>query len=415
LRWAGARCLIVRKTRESLTESALVTFEEKVLPAQSPICQGAQRRMRQAYHYPNGSEVVLGGLDKPSKVMSTEYDLIYVQEAIELHENDWESLTTRLRNGVVPFQQMIADTNPDSPRHWLYQRAMAGRTAMIESRHEDNPILWDRVNRRWTPVGIDYIAKLDGLTGPRRDRLRFGRWVQAEGVVYDGWDRQVHLIPRFAIPDSWRRIRSIDFGHTNPFVCLWIAIDDDGRMYVYREIYFTKRTVKVHAALINKLSEGERYEFTVADHDAEDRATLLENGIATVPANKAVLPGIEAVQERLKVAGDDRPRLFVLEDSLVERDQSLVEAKRPTCLIEEIDGYIWAKGQDGKPVKDEPVKENDHSVDSLRYATMAVDRRVGIIEDPKVAEARERLAREEAERAHRDVSNPIWWEGMEQW
>src|SRR5262249_51460015 len=84
LRWPGCRWLIVRKTRESLTESALVTFEEKVLAEGSPIRLGPQRRMRQAYHYPNGSEVVVGGLDKPSKVMSTEYDGIYVQEAIEL-------------------------------------------------------------------------------------------------------------------------------------------------------------------------------------------------------------------------------------------------------------------------------------------------------------------------------------------
>ena len=109
----------------------------------------------------------------------------------------------------------------------------------------------------------------------------------------------------------------IDFGYSNPFVCLWIAIDDDGRMYVYREIYHTRRTVKVHAAQINRLSEGERYEFTVADHDAEDRAALLENGIATIAANKAIRPGIEAVQERLKVAGDGKPRLFVLRDSLI--------------------------------------------------------------------------------------------------
>src|SRR5258708_3850911 len=54
LRWPGCRWLIVRKTRESLTESGLVTFEEKVLPENSPIAAGAQRRMRQAYHYPNG-------------------------------------------------------------------------------------------------------------------------------------------------------------------------------------------------------------------------------------------------------------------------------------------------------------------------------------------------------------------------
>jgi hypothetical protein len=42
---------------------------------------GVQRRVRQSYRYPNGSEIVVGGLDKPSKVMSTEYDLIYVNEA----------------------------------------------------------------------------------------------------------------------------------------------------------------------------------------------------------------------------------------------------------------------------------------------------------------------------------------------
>src|SRR5690348_14956184 len=62
LRWPGCRWLIVRKTRESLTESALVTFEEKVLPESSPIKAGPQRRLRQAYRYANGSEVVVGGL-----------------------------------------------------------------------------------------------------------------------------------------------------------------------------------------------------------------------------------------------------------------------------------------------------------------------------------------------------------------
>lgn len=344
LRWPGCRWLMVRKTRESLTESALVTFEEKVLPEGSPICVGAQRRMRQAYHYPNGSEVVLGGLDKPSKVMSTEYDGIYIQEAIELFENDWESLTTRLRNGVMPFQQMIADTNPDSPQHWLKLRATRGATAMLESRHEDNPLLWDRAAGDWTEGGRTYIARLDALTGARKARLRHGKWVQAEGVVYEGWDRRVHLIPRFEIPASWRRVRSIDFGYTNPFICMWAAVDPDGRIYVYREIYHTRRTVKVHSGQIKALSGPESYEVTVSDHDAEDRATLEENGIVTRAAFKAVTPGIQAVEERLKVAGDGKARLFVLEDSLAERDPLLVEAKRPCCTAEEFDSYCFVAG-----------------------------------------------------------------------
>jgi phage terminase large subunit len=375
LRYPGMRGLIVRKTRESISESALVTFEEKVLPEGSPIAAGPSRRMRQSYHYPNGSEVVVGGMDKPSKVMSTEYDLIYVQEAIELFENDWESLTTRLRNGVMPYQQVIADTNPDSPQHWLYQRFRRNQTTIMEARHEDNPTLWDRAVGAWTPLGRAYIAKLDALTGTRKPRLRFGRWVQAEGVVYEDWDRSVHIIDRFEIPDSWRRIRAIDFRYTNPFVCLWIAVDHDGRMYVYREIYRTRRLVADHAQEILRLSEGERIEVTIADHDAEDRATLYRAGIPTAPAKKPIKPGIEEVQKRLRVQGVGKPRLFVFRDALVERDPALDEAKLPCCLVEEFDGYTWPKGQDGKTVKEVPVGMNDHALDALRYGCMDTARR----------------------------------------
>lgn len=407
LRWPGARCLIVRKTRESLTETGLVTFEEKVLPAGSPIAEGARRSHRQSYQYPNASVIVTGGLDKPSKVMSTEYDLIYIQEAIEVFENDWESLTTRLRNHVIPFQQLIADTNPDRPTHWLKLRVDSGKTAMLESRHEDNPTIWDRAKGDWTPGGLDYISRLDALTGARKPRLRHGKWVQAEGVVYDDWDRQVHIIDPFEIPASWRRIRAIDFGYTNPFVCLWIAIDDDCRMYVYRELYHTKRTVKVHAAQINALSGDETYEFTVADHDAEGRATLTESGISTRAANKEVNRGIEAVQERIKVAGDGKPRLYVFRNCLVERDAALVEAKQPCSLIEEMDSYSWKKQADGKPNKEEPEKLHDHAADALRYACMHVDRRMYARDSAEEIKAKQDAADAALKKAQEDHLNPM--------
>jgi PBSX family phage terminase large subunit len=188
LKYPGMRGLIVRKTRSSITESTLVTFEEHVLPLGSPIVNGPQRNQRQAYHYPNGSQIVIGGLDKPTKIMSTEYDMIYVQEAIEVTENAWEALTTRLRNNKMPFQQLIADTNPDSPYHWLKQRHTRGQLVMLESRHEDNPVMWDVLNNRPTAFGEKYLAKLNRLTGVRYQRLRKGAWVAAEGAIYDGWD-----------------------------------------------------------------------------------------------------------------------------------------------------------------------------------------------------------------------------------
>jgi phage terminase large subunit len=225
-----------------------------------------------------------------------------------------------------------------------------------------------------TEQGRKTLAVLDRLTGVRKDRLRYGRWVQAEGVVYEGFDRAIHVIDPFPIPASWRRVRSIDFGYTNPFTCQWWAFDGDKRLFLYREIYMTKRTVRVHAGLIKGLSEGERFDYTIADHDAEDRATLSENGIPVIAAIKDLSPGLQAVEERLKVQGDGRPRLFVFNDALVERDEELAEAKRPTCTAGEFECYVWEKGIDGRPTKERPVKEHDHGMDALRYVAMFEDR-----------------------------------------
>jgi phage terminase large subunit len=395
-----SRALIVRKTRESLTESGLVTLEDKVLgPTHPAVVNGPQRRNRQHYTLEGGSEIVVGGMDKPGKIMSTEYDFIYPQEAIEFTENDLESLTTRLRNGRMPFQQLVADTNPDKPTHWLKLRCDAGKMRLIESRHEDNPVLWDAASRAWTKRGIDYIAKLDALSGARKLRLRYGRWAQSEGVVYPEYDSVIHLKDRFEIPREWLRFRAVDFGYTNPFVCAWWAIDPDGRMYRYREIYRTKRTVKVHAGEIKRLeahvergrweemSEAEREEAwaqsdervseTVCDHDAEDRATLSENGIGTNAAHKEVSRGLEAVRERLKCAGDGKPRIFFLRDSLVETDPDLAEAKKPLCTEQEFDGYVWSKATGDKG--EAPVKADDHGMDMTRYAVMFADRYLGSI------------------------------------
>jgi len=68
------RGLILRKTRVSLTQSALVTFQEKVLHELDRVHFNTTA---QQYEYPNGSVLIVGGLDKPTKVMSTEYDAVY--------------------------------------------------------------------------------------------------------------------------------------------------------------------------------------------------------------------------------------------------------------------------------------------------------------------------------------------------
>jgi len=265
---------------------------------------------------------------------------------------------------------MIADCNPGHPTHWIRSR---GRLTLIESRHEDNPVLFDQKTHKITEQGTRSLAVLDALTGVRYRRLRLGQWAAAEGAVYEDFDRAVHLIDPFPIPDDWTRIRAIDFGYTNPFCCQWWAIDGDYRMYLYREIYMSRLLVEDAAVIINRLSESESIYATVADHDAEDRATLERHGIPTVPAMKAVSPGIQAVQSRLRKAGDGKPRLFIMRGALVEVDQSLREVHKPLCTDEEFDSYIWRPIKDGTPNKEDPLKKDDHGMDTTRYAVCLVD------------------------------------------
>jgi hypothetical protein len=373
----GMRGLIVRKTQASLGNTALVTWREHVIPdelaAGRVTYYGGSPEKPPQYRYSNGSRVELGGMDRASKVMSSEYDVIYVQEAIELVEDDWEALTTRLRNGRAPNQQIIADTNPDRPTHWLRQRADRGVTTLLESRHEDNPRLFDDDGRA-TEQGRVYLSRLDALTGPRHARLRRGLWVAAEGVIYEEYDPAVHLVDRFAPPDTWTRWWAVDFGFVNPFVWQDWAEDGDGRLFLVREIYHTRRLVEDHAKQILAAvrdSDGEwvepRPRAIVCDHNAEDRATLERHlGMSTVAATKTVSDGIQAVQARLRPVGDGRPRLFLMRDAVVERDSELVEARKPASTAEEITGYVWDTGA-GKALKEVPLKVDDHGMDAKRY------------------------------------------------
>lgn len=359
----NVQAAIIRKTYQSMPGSVLQTYQ-RILEGSGIQPYGGAKP--QWYDYPNGSRVWVGGMDHPDKVLSSERDFIYVNQVEELDLSDWETLRTRAtgRAGHVPRPQVIGDCNPSTPTHWI--KAMA--IPMLESRHEDNPTLFNQETGEITEQGKLTLSILDQLTGPRKARLRYGQWAGAEGMVYeDSWDSKRNLIDRFDIPADWRRYIAIDFGFTNPFVAQWWAEDPDGRLYLYREIYRTQTLVEDHARQIKSFNNGDRIEAVICDHDAEGRETFTKHaGMTTVAAKKDVLEGIQLVASRFRLAADSRARLFILRDSLVERDLALAEKHKPTCTAEEIEGYVWkVSATPGR--KEEPLKENDHGCDAMRY------------------------------------------------
>ncbi|MDN3244152.1 phage terminase large subunit [Streptomyces sp. ZSW22] len=376
----NCRSLIVRQTHASLTGSTLVTFEQQV--ATAALAEGVVRwfggspRKPAAYQFANGSEILVGGLDRPEKFLSTEFSRIYIDEATQISLKALETLITRLRGNADTYRQIILACNPDHPKHWIKQRCDDGTMRMLNSLHRDNP-LYVQADGTLTERGVDYMAKLDALTGVRRLRFRDGIWAAAEGLVYEGWQDAVHVIDPFDVPAEWTRWVTVDFGFTNPFVAQLWCEDPDGRLYLVREWVRTRMLVEDHAEVIrDRLLAGHpRPRAIITDHDAEDRATLERKlGMGTQAAHKTVSDGIQAFGARLRPQGDGRARLYVFRDALLERDPSMDAAALPIGLAEEALGYVWAvKPGNQTGLKEEPVKENDHSMDAGRYMVAARD------------------------------------------
>lgn len=264
-KYPKSRHLICRQTRKSCTDTCLVTWEDEVLPVGHPALRGGKRENRHSYLFPNGSEVVVGGLDDPAKLFSSQWDTVYVNEAIEVNVNSWETLGTRLRNGRTGYHQLLGDTNPGPPTHWLLARNKAGNLPFINTTHEDNGRYYDDKAGTLTEEGERYLAVLKKMTGARYTRLFLGEWSTPEGARWPMLDPQVHRFNWQAIwpqgiPAYYTRWVSIDHGYGAPYCALWHCADRQGNVYTYREDYGPGYTADVQVQRVRDIApENEQY------------------------------------------------------------------------------------------------------------------------------------------------------------
>jgi phage terminase large subunit len=381
LRYAGLQAGMVRKTFKSM--SGTVSQRYANLAEHSVTVYGGETPSR--FIYRNGSTVWVGGMDNPDKILSSERHLIYVNQAEELREGDWEVLSTRCSGRAdrvfdpdgnpFPYSQLLGDCNPGGSKHWIRERAKVGKLTLIATTHFDNPTIYARqpdgslaLTEDGPDSGRKRMAVLDALTGVRYKRLRQGLWVTAEGAVYDNFDSTVHVRER-----DWRDFKTwylaVDEGYTNPAVVLLVGVDADGRQHVAAEFYergvlpeghvlvasswFKDPLTNALGLTVAEIGPGTaKPSCTTAAVDESAAgliASLQARGVHAVGAKGRVLDGINCVQNLLKVRGDGRPRLTV----------------DPGCVntVNEFESYVWEPDRS----KDTPVKEFDHCLDSLRY------------------------------------------------
>lgn len=375
------RQLFTHETRVAMSKTVLVTFEREVLPPTHAALRGPTKETRTSYKWPNGSETDLIGLDNPDKFRSGQWDQIFVFEATMVQESQYEMLLHRLRNFVLPWQQIIADTNPDHPQHWLNVRANAGKMTRFLSRHQDNPRYWDRETQTWTPEGQNYVVeRLGALSGVRRARFLLGQWAAAEGAIWESFDPARHVVdaePTYPDQDGQTSskcryyVGSVDWGFRAPGVFQVWGVTGDGDMYLVHEIYRTQQNIDWWAEKIDAAWRKWKLRAVAADPEEPGNIDKVRRmGVPIQPAFNDWMPGVDAVRKRI----DDR-RMFIVRDCLESADQSLSDDRKPTCLEQEIPGYVYAKTKDGRPIKEaaDPGVP-DHACDAARYAVAWVDR-----------------------------------------
>jgi PBSX family phage terminase large subunit len=297
----------------------------------------------------------------------------YVDEVSIIPESFWAMLLTRLS---IDGAKLFGTTNPDGPTHWLLKNYLAKASLHIDldgklRRHDgDRRLDLHRFSFRLADnpnLPPKYVAELaKEFTGLWYLRFIEGRWVLAEGAIFDMFDPEPggrHVVETLPVPiEQWWV--AVDYGTTNPFVALLLGLGVDDRIYVAREWRWdsvdqrkqlTDATYSTHlrdwldGLMWPPGQDRHAVERIIVDPSAASFiAQLWMDGWDGVRgANNEVLDGIRNIASLL---ANDRLKIH----------QSC------TGLLDEMVGYVWDPKATEKG-EEKPLKARDHGPDALRY------------------------------------------------
>ncbi len=374
----GGDYLISRHFMPELRRTTMKTFLElcpKELILEVRVADAEVHMVSQA-----GKAVVYFiGLDEPGKIDSMNLSGFAIDEASQTTEEAFLKLQGRLRNPKGLRKGLLVG-NPKGRDH-VYRHFVSKLAIKPAAHHKYKMIVAPSTENIHLPEG--YIEGMLGSYSKERiQRDIMGSFDSFEGMIYDEFSRQVHVVEPYEIPKEYTRIVGADHGYTNPAAMLWGAVDHDGNIIIYRELYrretlikdicaefkhligcsqkTPKGTEKIDAIYIDPSTKARRGQLGVSDFSTY--LEYLPGHIPLVTANNDVSPGIDRVKTFLRVnPKTKKPRLTIFSSC--------------TNLLEEIGEYRWAElsaTQEGqKNQKEEPRKYNDHAVDALRYLVMS--------------------------------------------
>lgn len=395
--------LLLRRTNDELRE---LKWKSREL-YDNPILKGTWREKDSLWRFPSGAQLWLTYLERDEDVMRYQgqsFTWIGIDELTQYATPfAWNFLRSRLRTVDPSLPELMrATSNPGGPGHgWVkrmffdpsvpnepfwatniettetlvyppvYQpgHPQAGQPhpkagqplfqrKFIPARLYDNPYL--------TQTG-SYEASLLSLPENQRRQLLEGDWTVADGAAFGEFREHIHTCKPFEIPSNWRRFRSCDFGYSTFSAVHWYAIDPENTLYVYRELYVSKKTGQDLARMIMDLERKEKVTYGVLDSSVWSQRgqagpsiaeEMISMGCRWRPSDRTQgsrIAGKNRLHELLKVnEGTQKPGIIFFN----------------TCrqIISDLP-VIPSDPDGGEDINDKYA--SDHAYDSIRYGIMS--------------------------------------------
>lgn len=246
LQYPGITIMILRRSYPELRENHI-----RPMSAMVPRTVGLYNDSAKELRFKNGSRILFRYCAREADLMNfqgLEADVIFIDEATQMEEIVFRSLTACLR-GVNEFpKRIICTCNPGGRGHaWVKRLWIDRRYTSLENK-DDYWFIPSKVtdNKALMIAQPEYLKQLESLPERKRKAWLEGDWSALEGQFFseyednpDGYNTQrwSHVISPFEPPMSWRIVRSFDFGYARPFSMGWWAISPDGVMYRILEMY----------------------------------------------------------------------------------------------------------------------------------------------------------------------------------
>lgn len=384
--------LVLRHTTEELRE--LIWKSQEMYPKIYPGIKWSERKMQ--WQHPSGGKLWMSYLDRDEDVMRYQglsFSYIAFDELTQWHSPfAWNYMRSRLRTAAPDLPIfMRATTNPGGPGHqWVkkmfidpapYGKAFfatdidTGKTLVYPAGHsKEGQALF---KRRFIPARLsdnpylaesgDYEAMLLSLPEHQRRQLLEGDWDIAEGAAFSEFNRHIHVVEPYNIPNSWTKFRACDYGYGSFSAVLWFAVAPDESVVIYRELYVSKVLAEDLAEMILQAEDGESIRYGVLDsscwHKRGDTGPsiaerMIMKGCRWRPADRSAgsrVAGKNEVHRRLQIDQfTGKPRMVFFNTC------TQIIADLPTLPI------------DKNNTEDINTKvSNDHSYDALRYGLMS--------------------------------------------